>query len=226
MSKQMQHLYPLKIALRAQKLIQGSVFYGAFTDLATGQYVRVIPGATEKIKALMLESGLSDENYETSWEYFVVYMNEFKHPIFQHGIYSMISHWDWYISNLGRFVNFVINDTNLNKIKKTSLLKLNCKPFREQINILKSAVGIDFAFKPNTIVLIEEMNLVRNLGMHNEWEVDDDYLKKTSNANWEIGQKRDFQTEEMNEWHAALLDVITITAHHVATRYSQIPHYE
>lgn len=226
MLTQPQHLYPLKIAIRAQELIQGSMFYGAFTDLATGQYVRVIPDATEKIKALMLESGLSDENYETSWECFVVYMNEFKHPIFQHGVYSMVSHWDWYISNLGRFVNFARDCTNVNKVKKADLLKLHRKPFREQIDVLRNACEAEFTFKPNSIVLIEEMNLVRNLGMHNEWEVDEDYLKKTSNKSWEIGQKRDFQTEEMNKWHTALLDVIAVTAHKIATRYSQVPIYK
>lgn len=224
MSKQ--HLYPLKIALRAQKLIQGSVFYGVFVDLAAGQYVRIVSNPEGKIKHLLLQEGLSEETYETSWTCFRDYMNEFQHPIYQHGLYSMISHWDWYISRLGKFINFSRKYISPNQSDDSNLSKLNRTPFKNQINILKASTNLAFLFQEDSIDLIEEMHLVRNLGMHNEWEVDEDYLKKSIIKNWKFGQKREFDILEINKWHSALIDVISVTAHNIASHYSQVSNYE
>ena len=44
------HLYPLKIALRAQRLIQGNLFFDVFTDTATWLYVASNKDAEKIIK--------------------------------------------------------------------------------------------------------------------------------------------------------------------------------
>ena len=38
--KIIKHSYPLMIALRTERLIQGSLFYSVFMDTATGLYVQ------------------------------------------------------------------------------------------------------------------------------------------------------------------------------------------
>ena len=43
------HLYPIKIALRAQRLIQGTVFYDVFVDTVAGQYFKVVPNGVQSI---------------------------------------------------------------------------------------------------------------------------------------------------------------------------------
>lgn len=220
------HIYPLKIALRSRKLIQGSIFYNVFVDLASGQYVRGVPDAERKIRKLLLESGMKEETYEVSWSSFEEYMGEFQNPIYQYGIYSMISHWDWYISNLGKFVNFSKKYILKNDTDESVLLKLNRRPFREQIEKLEISTNQVFNFIDNSIDLIDEMHLVRNLGMHNEWEVDEDYLKKSINKDWKIGQKRIFEIEEIEKWHTALSDIISVTSNDIAILYAQIPTYE
>jgi hypothetical protein len=225
-ANQPKHTYPLTIALRAQKLIQGSVFYGVFVDMAAGQYVRLVSDPAGKIKHLLLQEGLSEETYEVSWECFREYMDEFQHPIYQHGLYSMVSHWDWYISRLGKFINFARKYYSPQKSEDPNLSKLNRKPFKDQISILKASTGVPFSFQEDSVDLIEEMNLVRNLGMHNEWEVDEDYLKKSRIKNWKIGRKREFNMPEIEKWHSALLNVISVSANDVARNYAKAPKYE
>jgi hypothetical protein len=225
-SKTLKHLYPLKIALRAQRLIQGSVFYDVFTDMATGQYARIVPNPERAIRDLLIKIGWSEDTYEISWACFKSYLDEFQNPIFQHTIFSIISHWDWYISNLGRFVYFaekyIYPDKQINK----DLLKLNFKPFSKQVHIIKIETGILLDIDNGIIDLIEEMHLVRNLGMHNEWEIDDIYLKYTKKEDMKLGEKRILDIAEITEWHSAFLQLIKVLSYEVAIRYAQAPEFE
>ena len=226
-SNSQKHLYPLKIALRAQRLIQGSLFYDVFVDTATGQYVRVIPNAEGTIKDFLInKAGWSEETYDTSWACFEGYLNEFQNPIFHHTAYSIISHWDWYVSNLGKFIAFAEKSAFPEKQTNKDLLKLNFKPFATQIEIIKSETGVSLNVDSDTLDLVEELHLVRNLGMHNEWEVDDTYLRKTKTKNMKLGDKRVFEIAEITKWHAAFLQLIGTLSSEIAIRYAQVPKYE
>ena len=226
-SNPQKHLYPLKIALRAQRLIQASLFYDVFVNTATGQYVKTVPNAEGTIKDFLINNaGWSEETYETSWGCFEDYLKEFQSPIHQHAVYSMVSHWDWFISNLGKFIDFAERSIYPEKQTDKFLLKLNFKPFTKQIEIVKNETGISLNIDENTLDLIEEMDLVRNLGIHNEWEVDDIYLKKTKTSRFKSGDKRVFEIPEITKWHSAYLQLIGALASEIAVRYAQVPKYE
>jgi len=226
-SSPQKHLYPLKIALRAKRLIQGSLFYDVFVDTATGQYVRTVPNAERTIKDFLINNtGWSEKIYETSWGCFEDYLKEFQNPIHQHAVYSIVSHWDWFISNLGKFIDFAERSISPEKQTDKDLLKLNFKPFTKQIEIIKNETGILLNIENNTLDLIEEMDLVRNLGMHNEWEVDGTYLKKTKKSCLKSGDKRVFEIPEITKWHSAYLQLIDALAYEIAVRYAQVPKYE
>ena len=226
-SNSQKHLYPLRIALRAQRLIQGSLFYDVFTDTATGQYVKIVPNAERTIKDLLInKAGWSEETYETSWVCFESYLKEFQNPIFHHTIYSIISHWDWYVSNLGKFINFAEKYISPEKQTNKDLLKLNFKPFAKQMEIIKNETGILLNAENDTLDLVEEMHLVRNLGMHNEWEIDDTYLKYTKTKNLKPGDKRIFGITEITIWHSAFLQLIGTLSSEIAILYAQVPKYE
>lgn len=221
------HLYPLKIALRAKRLIQGSLFYDVFMDTSTGLYVRTVPNPEKTIKDFLINNeGWSEETYETSWGCFKDYLKEFQSPIHQHVVYSMVSHWDWFISNLGKFIDFAERSISPEKQTDKDLIKLNFKPFTNQIEIVKKETGISLNIDENTLELIEEMDLVRNLGMHNEWEVDDLYLKKTKTSCFKSGNKRIFEIPEITKWHTVYLQLIGALASEIAICYAQVPKYE
>jgi len=225
-SSQPKHSYPLKIALRAQRLIQASLFYGAFVDTAVGKYVRVTPNADEKVKKVLLEGGWTDVAWETGWSCFEEYMNEFQHPVFQFALYSIIIHWDWYISRLGKFVDFAESHVAPRKHRDKKLSALSFKPVREQIDVLQITMETKFSFNIDILDLVEEMNLVRNLGMHNEWEVDETYLKWTKNKTWKIGQQRTFEITELTNWHSAIIQLINVISLETAIRYTKVPKYD
>jgi hypothetical protein len=226
-SNPQKNLYPLKIALRASKLIQGSLFFDIFVDTATGQYARTVPNAERTIKSFLINSaGWSEETYETSWACFKDYLTEFQSPIYQHAVYSMISHWEWFISNLGKFIDFAEKSLSPEKQTDKDLLKINFKPFTKQVEIVKKVTGIFLAIDDNTLDLVEEMDLVRNLGMHNEWEVDETYLKKTKTSHFKLGDKRVFDIAEITKWHSAYLQLISTLASEIAVHYAQVPKYE
>jgi len=223
---QLGHLYPRKIALRAQRLIQGTLFYNVLTDTTIGLYFREVPDALKKVRELLIKSGLSEDNFELSWSCFEEYITEFKNPIFQHAIYSMISHWDWYISNLGKFVYFAERHTSPAKKRNQDLLKLNTKPFAKQIDTIKNQTEITFTIKGESLDLIEEMHLVRNLGLHNQWEADSTYLKYTKTKNIAVGEKRLIETPELEQWNAAFLELILETSSQLSGFYAEAPNYD
>jgi len=226
MSNQPEHLYPRKIALRTQRLIQGTLFYNVLADTTIGMYFSEVPDAVEKVKGKLIKSGWSEDTYEISWSCFEEYINEFKNPIFQHAIYSIIGHWDWYISNLGKFIYFAEEHISPDKKKDKDLLKLSSKPFAKQIDIIKNQTGITFKIKDEDIDLIEEMHLVRNLGLHNQWEVDETYLKNTKAKNFEVGNKRLIETPELEKWHSAFVNLVLETSSQLAVLYTGVPSYD
>lgn len=226
-SNPQKHLYPLKIALRAQRLIQGSLFYDVFVDTATGQYVRTVPDPERTIKDILISNAeWSEETYETSWGCFVDYLKEFQSPIHHHAVYSMVSHWDWFILNLGKFIGFAEKSISPEKRTDKDLDKLNSRPFKDQIKIVKNTTGISLDIDDNTLDLVEEMHLVRNLGMHNEWEVDDKYLEKTKTDRFKSGDKRIFEISELTKWHFAYRQLIGVLASEIAVRYAHVPKYK
>ncbi|HEX9388163.1 MAG TPA: hypothetical protein VF918_17690 [Anaerolineales bacterium] len=198
-ANKLDHPYPRKIALRAQHLIQGTLFYNVLADTTIGLCFSEVPSAVIKVKEVLIKSGWSEDNYELSLSCFEEYINEFKNPIFQHAIYSIISHWDWYISNLGKFIYFAEEHVSPVKKRDKDLLKLSAKPFAKQIDIVKNQTGIIFEIKCEDLDLIEEMHLVRNLGLHNQWEVDETYLKNTKMKNFRVGKKRLIETPELEK---------------------------
>jgi hypothetical protein len=147
--KQAIHPFPREIALRAQRLLQGSLFYDIIVDTATGQYFKIVPDGEKKIKELHMSYGRSEENYELSWSCFKDYLIESTSPTHQNAVYSMISHWDWYISNLGKFIHFAESHISHNKGQDNYLLHINRMPFIKQIELLEKTTGLIFAIDNN-----------------------------------------------------------------------------
>ncbi len=70
------------------------------------------------------------------------------------------------------------------------------------------------------------MHLVRNLGLHNQWEVDETYLKNTKAKNFEVGNKRLIETPELEKWHSAFIDLVLETSSQLAVLYAGAPPYD
>jgi hypothetical protein len=70
------------------------------------------------------------------------------------------------------------------------------------------------------------MSLVRNLGLHNRWEIDAVYLKNTCNPlNWQVGEVRLVRASELLTWRNALDQLLMGTWSPIAQLYVGAPEY-
>jgi hypothetical protein len=76
----------------------------------------------------------------------------------------------------------------------------------------------------DSVECVREMSLVRNIGLHNRWEVDEGYLKQTNSTGlWAVGDIRTVESTELLRWHQDLMNVINATWPPIAERYVDAP---
>jgi hypothetical protein len=221
------HPFPFQIAMQTQKFTQGAIFYFTLMDEAAGLFFRQGgEGAYGEIEKLFLINyGYSKTTWDTSWPCFEEYLTVFPNQIRQLAIILMKSHWDWYISHLGNFIIFALkNKSNLSPNLK-AVKKIGFKNFNEQLTILEKATGINFDLEPATLDSLSELSLVRNLGIHNQWEVDETYLKWSKNKNWKKGEIRAIAIEELEDWRKGTIEAINKTYQPIAIKYIDAPEF-
>lgn len=71
-----------------------------------------------------------------------------------------------------------------------------------------------------------EMSLVRNLGLHNRWEVDEVYLKNSSHSGaLVVGELRLVNASELLPWRSALSQLLMGIWSPIAQLYVGAPEY-
>ncbi len=220
--------YPFRIGLQTQKFMQAAIFLTAFQDEAAGLTVRS-PGGVRRVEE-KLGLGADSRVAADAWKYLGDFKPVLSKHVFQNTLITMRSHWDWYVSRLGSFVEFGrehVPGPSLSKQEQRSLGRIGFRPIDEQTEILAKASGTTFTFKPKTIELAREMSMVRNLGVHNRWEVDSYYSENTqTDRNWELGELRYFDRDELGTWHSAIIDLIHATTIEVAKTYRDAPEFK
>ena len=221
------HPFPPQIAVQTYEFIYGMMFYAMIADTASGNYVR-LPNGLNLIEEELSQHGLNKKEWDRGWSILGKYMPVFEKSVFQGVLILARSHWDWYIRQLGGFVRFARNHVSsppLDRKQQNSLDYVDRKEIKEQLMILEGACGLSFNI-PNTVMSsIEEMSLVRNLGMHNRWEVDSFYLSKTSTLNWDVGDIRLFEIAELQDWISSLTKLLDATSFPIAIKYVSAPDY-
>ena len=225
------HPYPFVIALQTMKFTQGAIFYFTLMDTAASEYFR--QGDQQgsqylKIKSLYTSWGYSEQTWETSWSCFEEYMTIFPKQIWNVALITLKSHWDWYMTKLGEFVCFAKsfeNITPLRESEQNALKKIGFRDITSQFSELEKVASVKFEFSDEVLNLLREFSLVRNLGIHNQWEVDDTYLKLTKKSEYQKGVLRFFNMQELEEWQRSLQVAITQTSQKIAERFVNAPNY-
>lgn len=221
------HPFPLQIALQTQEFIQGVVFYFICADEAAGAFIH-LPRGHDILEDNLLRAGMRAEEWDSGWKYLEKYKELFKRVVFQNALIIIRSHWDWYANKLAEFIVFAHGSTGDPLMKKelTKLRRITNLEILEQISIMERVCKLDFQVSEEAKQNVKEMSLVRNLGLHNRWEVDLKYLNKTSKQNqWQIGDVRTFDSKELILWHRSLIDLINKTWKPVAVLYVSAPKY-
>jgi hypothetical protein len=221
------HPFPFQVALQTEEFMQGAVFYFICADEAAGKFVR-LPDGINTLKAGLLKAGMQEQEWESGWKLLSKYRGVFESIVFRNVLVTIRSYWDWYMNKLVEFVIFAQNNTGnaMTEREVKRLLSITYKEITEQITMIENICELDFKISEETKQYIQEMSLVRNLGLHNRWEVDQHYLEKTAEKNkWQIGDIRDFDSKELRQWHTSLIDLIGKTCGPIAIKYLSAPAY-
>lgn len=221
------HIYPFQISMQTQEFLQAAIFYTAFTDIATSEYIG-IEGKLDEIEGIITEQLYTKESYEECWGFLQSYIDIFKKGAFQNVIVSLNSHWDWYIRNLGKFIDFARNHVEspvLNAKQRNCLSRISYCSIVQQLEIIETAAGVELEIDENVKEHLKEMSRVRNLGLHNRWEVDEKYLELSGRTDVELEDIRFVEIDEINLWYGALIKTLSETCRKIAINYVAAPAY-
>lgn len=221
------HPYPIQVSLQTQEFIQAGLFYAMFADTAAGEYVR-LPNALNTIEEKLTKEGLDKRDWERGWHYLQKYQAIFNNTIFQNVVILTRSHWDWYVRQVAEFIKFArahVASPPLTNRQQSDLNRIGWSEITKQLLILEESSGIKFNLPLQIFVDISEMSLVRNLGLHNRWEVDDSYLSKTSASDLELRDIRIIEIHELQGWARSFSKLITETSLQIAVKYVDAPNY-
>ncbi|MCZ6834428.1 MAG: hypothetical protein O7G85_01510 [Planctomycetota bacterium] len=222
------HPFPVQIALQTQEFMQASIYHIAFMDIATGQRIR-LPNGLAEVEQELFDGGLEKIHNDEAWALLQKYQSIFSRFVYQNVLILLRSHWDWYIDKLAAFTqhgNTEIGGPTLSNNAQKNLERLGFAAIRRQIEILEQCTGLTFQFDASTIDHAEEMALVRNLGIHNRWEVNYHYRSKSIFATrWSEGELRVFDATELEQWHISLINMIHNTSFPIAKLYCSASDY-
>src|SRR3990172_6565394 len=97
------HSFPIQIAFQTQEFMQGAIFYHILADTAASQRIRQ-PNALNQLEESLRLEGMSKSLWEEGWSYLQKYQDCFVKNVQQSVLITLRSHWDWYISHIGTFI--------------------------------------------------------------------------------------------------------------------------
>ena len=134
------------------------------------------------------------------WDYLERYKAIFRGALHQNVLIALNSQWDWYIRKLADFIAFARNHVRspmlLGKPKK-AFGRISIQSIVDQLETLEQVCHVRFNLLKVDLENLKEMSLVRNLGLHNRWEVDKEYLKRSSFRALAEGELRVVQEVEL-----------------------------
>jgi len=219
------HPYPFQIGVLTQQFLQGTIFHLAMMDEASGRYVRQ-DGAIPALEQWFLENGLDNRSLEIGWAALNKHIALFKMFGAMNVVVALNSQWDWYIRRLAGFSIFALRhegaaDPRIDK----ALSRLERRPILEQITGIELATKVHVALTDEESEHLKELSLVRNLALHNRWEVDEQYARQSARNRWEPGEVREFDLSEGYAWNRSLLRVLNALSFEVAQRFANAPAY-
>jgi hypothetical protein len=222
------HPYPFQIGLQTLEFLQGTIFYVSYQDVAAGEFIRTT-GALDRMETVFLERLYTKKTYDEAWGYLKKYQEIFKNAAFSNVLISFCSHWDWYLLQLSKFIEFgsahVGGCPVLSNNERKEFSRISRASFLRQVELLEKATGCSFGVSQVEREHMHEMTLVRNLGLHNRWEIDEKYLQISKTQGLAIGELRPVGVDELYAWHKDLIHLISQTSKGIAIRYVDAPDY-
>lgn len=219
------HRFPLIVGKETLELLQGTMFFLVLADTAAGITVQS-PTGVAAVEERMRSRGYTEKVISQGWELLQNHRTRFESSVFQAALLQMRGQWDWFSRRIRDFAVFALKAEGArepHRKVKQDLRRIDRLTVGGQIALYERLLECTLDLAPEQHQLIRESELVRNLGMHNRWEVDAEYLDKTARRGWHLGQMREFSSEDLTAWHAATIEAVSQLALVVATRFRAAP---
>lgn len=221
------HPYPFQIALQSSEFIQGALFHTIFSNMASAEFAKT-DGGMKVMEGRFTSGAYTKESYDMSWGIFAKYLDYFRVSMRQSVLISMNSHWDWYVRKLSSFIEFsrnYVESPELNSANKKDFARIGNCSISHQLKILQNVTGANFDISDSDTQNFQELSLIRNLGIHNRWEVDEKYLEKSRATNIEVDEVRELPLDELFSFHSSFHNVLHETCRKVSIKYAKSPDY-
>jgi hypothetical protein len=221
------HPFPFQISLQTQEFLQAALFYSTFADVAVAEVVSE-PGGVARVESRLQERGLNPNIVSQAWSFLEKYREVFKGSVYQHALIQLNSHWDWYIRRLCEFVQFgraYCQTPALKAEDEKRLRRASRLPIAEQLEVIEVAASISLGLAADEKEELSEMSQARNLGLHNRWEVDADYLRKTKRIGYSLGDLRQIEIPELRKWHSLLVTLLHNSSRETAKMFKTAPDF-
>ena len=187
-----------------------------------------LPDGMAKLEKQFTQKLYSKETYDQAWELLAKYRPVFERVPFQSVLISLNSHWDWYLRKLIDFILFArvnIGAAPLSNDDARRLERCGALPMLDQIEVVELSAGVQLTLTDEQRDELKEMALLRNLGLHNRWEVDARYLSNTRRQGLQLGELRLIDIDELYQWHRLLMSLVNDSASKVAVALVAAPDY-
>jgi hypothetical protein len=216
------HPYPIQIGKQTIEFIRATWFEIFLTNAVAELYAESNPeGWKSKAFSRMREQGIETSAISPGWDSLKNYMEYFRHANVHSAVIALCSHWDWFIRKLSNFI-FEYKDYLKIPTSVKNYKNIGMKPILEQIEIIEKSLDISLSIKEADKAILKVVSGIRNIGVHNRWEVDAKYLKSNAD-NWKIGEIRIIESGELKNWGEVFVRCIDAIAYNVAVTTKQFP---
>lgn len=221
------HPYPFQIGYQTREFINGFIFYNVISDLSAAKQISTLEGIKAFINDVKKDF-YSPQVIKDNLAILDKYIAIFSSIPFKNVLITLNSQWDWYVRKLAAFIEFCRSSTNADTLPKEIQKKLKMIGFLsilEQLSTLEAATGICFNISESNRTNLHSMSLLRNIGIHNRWEVDEKYIELSNEKHWQIGEIRTFNQHDLSKWDLSIQEVIQVITKEVAVKYKDAPAY-
>lgn len=222
------HSFPFMVGYQTLEILQTSLFFIIVQDVAAG-YAFKLPNGVQSIQDEMAKIGYSNDLINEGWGLVEKYNTIVNNTTYQNNIVNSVAQWDWFIKMLGRFIKFGRSELGLNKLDSDSekhLSNLHKGTINQQLRTLNKALLNKIDYPSEKIEILNELFLIRNLGLHNRWACDEDYLIKSKHSSkWEKDQIRIIGIAELELMNKELRNLVRILTNAIAVEFKSVPEY-
>jgi hypothetical protein len=215
------HPFPINLYLTVLKKIQGVVLYLLIRDHAAHLHFTRGETAWSELMKRFNSIGVTQQIVDENWGNFTKYIESIPDPLLIQLIFQAESLIDCFLIELQGFITCAVDQESL-EISKFDLKNLT------RFNSIDIKVAYDFLQRFCECQKIADVDLenfnelryVRNLGIHQDWIIDEKYADKTQHK--KLGEKRNVELSEFLIWYESAIRILDGFSKATAKRFANI----